>query len=335
MTFEHDGLTFNLLDTPGHQDFSRGHLSHAHRRRQRRHGAGRGQGHRAADPEAVRGLPAARRADHHLHQQARPRRARPVRAAGRDRAPLALDAAPGELADRHGPRLPRHLRPVRRPRCCCSSAARGERIVRAGAVKGSTIRSSTRCCRPTRSRSCARRSRWCASSARASICKSYREGHMTPVFFGSALNNFGVRELLARHRRATRRRRGRSRRCRTRSSPTTSKVTGFVFKVQANIDPQHRDRVAFLRLCSGRFRRGMKLKHGRSGRHDEHPEPGLLPGARPQPRRGGVARRHPRHPQSRHAADRRHADRGRGHPRSPASRASRPRSCAACGSTTR
>src|SRR5205807_741729 len=45
-----------------------------------------------------------------------------------------------------------------------------------------------------------------------------------------------------------------------------AKVTGFVFKVQANIDPQHRDRVAFLRLCSGRFRRGMKLKHGRSGR---------------------------------------------------------------------
>jgi peptide chain release factor 3 len=48
--------------------------------------------------------------------------------------------------------------------------------------------------------------------------------------------------------------------------PDDNKVTGFVFKVQANIDPQHRDRIAFLRLCSGRFHRGMKLKHHRSGR---------------------------------------------------------------------
>jgi peptide chain release factor 3 len=95
--------------------------------------------------------------------------------------------------------------------------------------------------------------------------KAYREGHMTPVFFGSALNNFGVRELLQgvsdlapspRPQPALPH----------AIEPTQGKVSGFVFKVQANIDPQHRDRVAFLRLCSGRFRRGMKLKHGRSGR---------------------------------------------------------------------
>jgi peptide chain release factor 3 len=95
--------------------------------------------------------------------------------------------------------------------------------------------------------------------------QSYREGHMTPVFFGSALNNFGVRELLAgigelapppRPQPAEP----------APIDPGAPGVTGFVFKVQANIDPQHRDRVAFLRLCSGRFRRGMKLRHGRSGR---------------------------------------------------------------------
>ena len=88
---------------------------------------------------------------------------------------------------------------------------------------------------------------------------------MTPVFFGSALNNFGVRELLRgiadlapspRPQPALPH----------AIAPDDNKVTGFVFKVQANIDPQHRDRVAFLRLCSGRFRRGMKLRHGRSGR---------------------------------------------------------------------
>ncbi len=95
--------------------------------------------------------------------------------------------------------------------------------------------------------------------------ESYRQGHMTPVFFGSALNNFGVRELLRgigalapapRPQPALPH----------AIEPFDDKVTGFVFKVQANIDPQHRDRVAFLRLCSGRFRRGMKLRHGRSGR---------------------------------------------------------------------
>jgi peptide chain release factor 3 len=95
--------------------------------------------------------------------------------------------------------------------------------------------------------------------------QAYRQGHMTPVFFGSALNNFGVRELLRgiaalapppRPQPALPH----------AIEPADPKVTGFVFKVQANIDPQHRDRVAFLRLCSGRFHRGMKLKHGRSGR---------------------------------------------------------------------
>ncbi len=94
---------------------------------------------------------------------------------------------------------------------------------------------------------------------------AYRGGHMTPVFFGSALNNFGVRELLAgigalapppRPQPALPQ----------PIDPNSPKVTGFVFKVQANIDPQHRDRVAFLRLCSGRFRRGMKLRQGRTGR---------------------------------------------------------------------
>jgi peptide chain release factor 3 len=94
---------------------------------------------------------------------------------------------------------------------------------------------------------------------------SYRAGHLTPVFFGSALNNFGVRELLRGI--ATVAPPPRPQPAEPRPIlPDEAKVTGFVFKVQANIDPQHRDRVAFLRLCSGRFRRGMKLKHGRSGR---------------------------------------------------------------------
>ena len=95
--------------------------------------------------------------------------------------------------------------------------------------------------------------------------ESYRGGHLTPVYFGSALNNFGVRELIRGI--ATLAPPPRPQPAEPQAiDPTQEKVTGFVFKVQANIDPQHRDRVAFLRLCSGRFRRGMKLKHGRSGR---------------------------------------------------------------------
>jgi peptide chain release factor 3 len=94
---------------------------------------------------------------------------------------------------------------------------------------------------------------------------AYRAGHMTPVFFGSALNNFGVRELLSGIAELAPPPRPQPALPRP-VAPEEKKVTGFVFKVQANIDPQHRDRVAFLRLCSGRFKRGMKLKHGRSGR---------------------------------------------------------------------
>ncbi len=93
----------------------------------------------------------------------------------------------------------------------------------------------------------------------------YREGHVTPVFFGSAMHNFGVKELLealcdvapsprvqAAEPRAI--------------SPEESAFTGFVFKIQANMDKNHRDRIAFVRICSGRYTRGMKVLHVRTGK---------------------------------------------------------------------
>jgi len=95
--------------------------------------------------------------------------------------------------------------------------------------------------------------------------KSYMEGHMTPVFFGSAVNNFGVRELLeglARHAPSPL-----PQPTTTRTvEPNEKKVTGIIFKIQANMDPKHRDRIAFMRINSGHFKRGMKLKHMRSGK---------------------------------------------------------------------
>ena len=98
-----------------------------------------------------------------------------------------------------------------------------------------------------------------------STWSAYLAGKQTPVFFGSAINNFGVREILnalldwapaPRERDATVR----------AVSPTEPKFSGFVFKIQANMDPTHRDRIAFLRVCSGHFERGMKIKHLRIGR---------------------------------------------------------------------
>lgn len=95
--------------------------------------------------------------------------------------------------------------------------------------------------------------------------ESYLLGHLTPVYFGSAINNFGVRELLqglARYAPSPRSQKADKRDV----VPSEEKVTGFVFKVQANMDPNHRDRIAFVRLCSGHFRRGMKLFHVRDGK---------------------------------------------------------------------
>jgi peptide chain release factor 3 len=94
---------------------------------------------------------------------------------------------------------------------------------------------------------------------------AFLAGKQTPVFFGSAINNFGVQELLAAliHWAPGPRPRPAHERVVDAAEPH---FTGFVFKIQANMDPQHRDRVAFLRICSGRFQRGMRIRHLRLGR---------------------------------------------------------------------
>jgi peptide chain release factor 3 len=94
---------------------------------------------------------------------------------------------------------------------------------------------------------------------------AYLDGKQTPVFFGTALNNFGIEEFMqylveyspAPQPRATRER---------VVQPTEEKFSGFVFKIQANMDPAHRDRIAFLRICSGHYRKGMKMHNVRSGK---------------------------------------------------------------------
>ncbi len=134
--------------------------------------------------------------------------------------------------------------------------------------------------------------------------EAFRNGDLTPVFFGSALKNFGVTELIeAIDRFAPPPRPQPS--SEGPIEPSRDEVTGFVFKVQANMDPQHRDRIAFMRMVSGTFKRGMKLtpvwlgqadrgaladpvlragprdrRHRRGGRHYRHPKPWNVAGRR-------------------------------------------------------
>ena len=88
---------------------------------------------------------------------------------------------------------------------------------------------------------------------------AYLSGKQTPVFFGSAANNFGVQSLLDAVVELSPAPLGRNTATR-HVAPDEPKFSGFVFKIQANMDPKHRDRIAFLRVCAGHFERGMKIK---------------------------------------------------------------------------
>ncbi|MGJ5035593.1 peptide chain release factor 3 [Bradyrhizobium sp. HKCCYLRH3059] len=95
--------------------------------------------------------------------------------------------------------------------------------------------------------------------------EAFREGHLTPVYFGSALRNFGVGDLLeglGRYAPSPRAQESNLRKV----EAAEPRMSAFVFKIQANMDPNHRDRIAFARLCSGKLNRGMKAKLVRTGK---------------------------------------------------------------------
>jgi len=273
MTFEHDGLVFNLLDTPGHQDFSEDTYRTL-----------------TAVDSAVMVIDAARGIEEQTKKLFEVCRLRDVPIVtfinkldreGRDpfdlideiEQTLALDATPASWPIGSGRDFlgtydlfqdslmlferganDRALRDQITESLRCrglDDPLLAERLP-AGAV--ATLREQVEMARGL-----------CPPFA----LESFRQGHLTPVFFGSALNNFGVRELLRgvadlapppRPQPAMNANGPRP------IEPAEDAVSGFVFKVQANIDPQHRDRIAFVRMCSGRFRRGMKLKNLRTGR---------------------------------------------------------------------
>ncbi|MBV9863084.1 MAG: peptide chain release factor 3 [Alphaproteobacteria bacterium] len=273
MTFEHDGLTFNLLDTPGHQDFSEDTYRTL-----------------TAVDSAVMVLDAARGIEEQTRKLFEVCRLRDVPIVtfvnkldreGRDpfdlldeiEQTLALDTTPASwpigsgrdflgtydlfndallLFERGAEERPIRDQIIEPIRCSGLDDPKLPKLLPARAI--AQLREEVEMAR--------------------GLCPpfnltAYREGHLTPVFFGSALNNFGVRELL--HGVAALAPPPRPQPAMAAGGPRPiipeePGVSGFVFKVQANIDPQHRDRIAFVRLSSGRFRRGMKLKNLRTGR---------------------------------------------------------------------
>ena len=91
-------------------------------------------------------------------------------------------------------------------------------------------------------------------------------GHTTPVFFGSAMNNFGVELILNGFLHHAPPPQGRPSNAVNSSSQATRQFSGFIFKIQANMDPKHRDRIAYIRICSGKFERDMTVYHSRTGK---------------------------------------------------------------------
>src|SRR5918996_5740019 len=96
--------------------------------------------------------------------------------------------------------------------------------------------------------------------------EAFREGHLTPVYFGSALRNFGVGDLLEGLGKFAPAPRAQDSNLR-KVEAAEPRMSAFVFKIQANMDPNHRDRIAFARLCSGKLTRGMKAKLVRTGKN--------------------------------------------------------------------
>jgi peptide chain release factor 3 len=260
MTFEYDGRVFNLLDTPGHEDFSEDTYRTL-----------------TAVDSAVMVIDAAKGIEARTRKLFEVCRLRDIpiitfinKMDQESRDPfdlideiektLALDAAPSNW-------------PVGRGRDFIGTIdveTGGVRLLKGDAGTAGKMREMTiaemAVANPKVDAAAAQAEYDLVRGAvRRFDLNSFREGHLTPVFFGSALKNFGVRDLL--DALATMAPSPRSqvadKRVVTAEEPGMS---AFVFKVQANMDPNHRDRIAFVRVCSGKLNRGMKVTHVRTGK---------------------------------------------------------------------
>ncbi|KQN19472.1 peptide chain release factor 3 [Sphingomonas sp. Leaf33] len=233
MTFERDGITFNLLDTPGHEDFSEDTYRTL----------------TAVDSaimviDAARGIEAQTRK---LFEVCRLRSVPIITFINKvDREGLS----PFELLDEVADKLALDVAPMMWP------------IGMGGMYQGLHVMGDDTSALPDAIRDEVELAQ--AGYPEFDV-EAYRNGDLTPVFFGSALREYGVDQLIAaiaEHAPPPHALPAEP----APVSPDNPDVTGFVFKVQANMDPNHRDRIAFMRLVSGTFKRGMKLTPSGSGK---------------------------------------------------------------------
>src|SRR5258705_10281982 len=260
MTFEHDGHVFNLLDTPGHEDFSEDTYRTL-----------------TAVDSAVMVIDAAKGIEPRTRKLFEVCRLRDIPILTFINKMDRESRDPFELLDEIEKTLALDVAPINWPVGSgrdfvgtIDVANGGVRLIEGDAGKTGTLRTMT--IAEVASRSPALRAEAIEEefSLVQEACKrfdlqSFREGHLSPVFFGSALNNFGVGDLLdamgpmapsPREQKAD-----------TRVvAADEDRMSAIVFKIQANMDPNHRDRIAFARLCSGKLTRGMKVLNNRTGK---------------------------------------------------------------------
>jgi len=271
MTFDHDGLMFNLLDTPGHEDFSEDTyrtLTAADAAIMVLDAA------KGIEPQTLKLFEVCRLRDipivtfiNKMDREAQD----PFALLDEIGSKLALDPAPLYWPAGSGGRF-KGMLDLRReqflPFMKKGGGAAGPEDAHPDAIsfKGNAVVSYLD---PDEQEELAENAELVLGASKQFDPQSFLEGHMTPVFFGSALRHFGVDQLLegigayAPPPKAVAAVKGGEA---IHVAPGDREVSGFVFKVQANMDPNHRDRIAFLKLCSGRFSRGMKLKVQNTGK---------------------------------------------------------------------
>ena len=268
MTFDHAGRMFNLLDTPGHEDFSEDTyrtLTAADAAVMVLDAA------KGIEPQTLKLFEVCRLRDipiltfiNKLDREAQD----PFALLDEIASKLALDPAPLYWPAGSGGRF-KGVLDLRRDRFLPFARQRADGELGHPdpvAFGGNAVTSYLE---PDEQEELAEGAMLVQEAAKPFDPQSFLEGHMTPVFFGSALRHFGVDQLLEglgayapppKPVAATRS--GEA----IHVAPGDREVSGFIFKIQANMDPNHRDRIAFLRLTSGRFTRGMKLKVQNTGR---------------------------------------------------------------------
>src|SRR5262245_48969072 len=259
MTFEFDGLVFNLLDTPGHEDFSEDTYRTL-----------------TAVDSAVMVIDAAKGIEARTRKLFEVCRLRDIPIITFINKMDRESRDPFELLDEIEKTLALDTAPVTWPigrgrdfTGTYDIATGGVRLLESDAKTGATQKIAIEELAAKNpnldAKAIGDELELVSEACRPFDLEAFREGHLTPVFFGSALRNFGVGDLLeglGRHAPPPRAQDSNIRRI----EADEAKMTAFVFKIQANMDPNHRDRIAFARLCSGKLVRGMKAKLVRTGK---------------------------------------------------------------------